>query len=141
MWKSYAANNSGVMIQSNYDRLFKSFKKTTKSIQSTLVSYRDFERDHTIPMGNTTYLANHKTKYYSDENELRFIYQVSQERFIHNWDEEESPYGVNVEVDVNVLIEEICLAPFTTQWYLDVVKAVCEKFNIDKPILRSSLEK
>lgn len=141
MWKAYAANNNGIMIKSDYNRLARSFEKTPESIQSSLVSYKDYETDHTIPFGNTTFLAIHKTKFYSDENELRLIYKVTDDMWVHNWEEEESSYGVNIGVDTNALIEEIRLAPFTPKWYLDVVKSICDKFQLDKKVLRSSLEK
>lgn len=139
MWKSYSANNNGIMIRSDYRRICDSLNETENSIQISLIKYADFDNDRTIDFGNMLHPIIYKRHFYSSENEIRLIHQVSNKQWVHDWENEESQDGIYVSVKVEELIKEIVVAPLAPEWYLDVVKSVCEKFELLKPVLRSSL--
>ena len=139
MWKSYAANNSGIMIKSDYTKIIDALKITELQVQTSFVKYADYDKDRTIDFGNGLHPMIYKRQFFSDENEIRLIHQVSNERWIHDWGNEESQEGIYVKINLEELIGELRIAPLAPNWYLDVVKSVCEKFGLSKPVLRSSL--
>jgi hypothetical protein len=141
MWKAYSTTNSGIMIKSCYERVVNSLKDAEEKIQSSFVKYKDFENDRRMDFGNGLHPIINKTNFYSDETEIRFVHQVPNERWVHNWADEESQDGIYIKVNVDEMIEEIRVAPFAPARYIDIIKAVCEKFGVSKPISRSALAK
>jgi hypothetical protein len=141
MWKSYSTNNNGIMIVTDYNRLVNSLEIAQESIQSSEVLYADYESDENINFGSTLYAVIYKRHFFSDEKEIRLIHQVSQVNWVHDWVSEECQQGVYIKANIDELIKEIRVAPFAPDWYLEVVKSVCEKYGLRKEVLRSSLAK
>ncbi len=48
-------------------------------------------------------------------------------------------FGRNVKVDLSNLIERVYVSPDADPWFVDVVKVVLEKFDIDAEVVHSEL--
>ena len=133
MWKIYADINYGVAIQSTFERLCGSFQNYPNQVQIGKVEYIDYN-NATVNMNNFLKLYLSKRKSFEYENELRAIIVIPPTNA--NW---EYPEGINVNIDINKLIEKIYICPKTEDWFLDLVKSITKKYNLDKEIIRSSL--
>jgi hypothetical protein len=39
--------------------------------------------------------------------------------------------GIYVNVDLNTLIEKVYVSPLAEEWYVDLIKSVMEKYNLN----------
>lgn len=161
MWKIYSGNNKGVAIQSTIDRLYKS--KNEDNIDSFYlgkVVYGNHFKDNTPEQLFGTVLF--KNNPYIYENELRAI--IKRNKFVlngenmiyHNIHEireynknnkfpikildepDYFPDGIDVKVNLNLLIDKIFVSPDETLFLNDLVKAVCIKYNLnEKEVIQS----
>lgn len=53
---------------------------------------------------------------------------------------DESIYGRYLEVDIFSLIEEVIVAPYSKDWFLDLVKSVVGRYGLQAPVLRSDMD-
>ena len=106
MWKAYA--DKGVAIQTTFERMQASFEKTPLAVTGSVVSYVNFERDHT-GLGQVFTHVTTKDLAYEDEREFRLLL----------W--EHDPVNVSLsaagsgsltDVDPRMLIERIVRNPF-----------------------------
>src|SRR3990170_2243238 len=105
MWKAYG--NKGCAIQTNYERISAAFNPSPAKIEGCVVEYIDFERD-SFDIGNTYTQIGFKDLPYRDEKEYRLIFwKVGLENNKFNPDEN----GINIRVDINMLIDNIYLNP------------------------------
>ena len=137
LWKIYAGLNQGIAIKTDVNRVIKAFKNTKEKIQISEIEYIDFNKD-IIDISNMNYPIIHKNKPYNYENEVRLIYQIKIESNLENDSQKNSGIkGENLSVDINSLIEEIIVSPFSPNWFFDVVKNVVEKYEINKKVVHS----
>ena len=47
--------------------------------------------------------------------------------------------GKYYEVDLNLLIQEVVIDPFTPEWFLELVNLVARRYNLQAPINKSHL--
>ena len=85
-------------------------------------------------MNNYLKLYLSKRKSFEHEKELRAIVVIPPDGM--NW---KSPKGIGINIDINNLVEEIYVSPKSEDWFLDLVKSITKKYNLDKEIIRSSL--
>ena len=106
---------------------FCSFKKSFTSSEDIFigrVSYVDYERDF-IPESNALFPYLHKRKSFEHEREVRAIVptiptkdgkvDTSQEMFDNG-----KYYGV----DLSLLIQEVIVAPYAPEWFLELITSV-----------------
>jgi hypothetical protein len=134
MWDLYVKSNDGIAIQTTFNRLSESFNKTDKIIYIGKVKYIDFDKEW-IPEGNAYYPFVHKRKSFEHENEVRAIYSEFPNSEIP------SPFeiGVNIPVDLDILIEKIYVSPDSPKWLYELVDKIIKKFGINKPVIHSDL--
>lgn len=143
MWKLYLKSNEGIAIQSTFKRLKDSFNKTPKEllIGIGVVGYINYEKggDRILEKTSITpYL--HKRKSYEHEKELRAVNQQYPPGALDP--NELGKYkGLHVAVELDTLIEKIYIAPNAPQWFSDLVKAVVERYNLNKTVKTSDLSK
>ncbi|WP_274307082.1 DUF2971 domain-containing protein [Solibacillus daqui] len=97
------------------------------------VKYIDYSTERNFH-GNTLSPFFTKRISFSHENEVRLLYS-------NNIDFNEEIYGKNIKVDLTELIECIYVSPDAPLWFVDVVKVVVNKFNIQSKIIHSDLYK
>jgi hypothetical protein len=142
MWKLYIKSDEGIAIRSIFKRLTSCFKDEKHNIHVGIVKYIDYEKDW-MPEGNSFYPFVHKRKSFEHEQEVRAIIQGFSYKKNGAIDFSKTPFndGIYVPVDLDVLIDEIRLAPTCPEWLYQVVKSVTEKYRLNKRVLRSDLDK
>jgi hypothetical protein len=50
-----------------------------------------------------------------------------------------SKWKIYIKVDLNLLIDEIIIGPFSPSWLYEMIADLIRKYNIDKPIKKSKL--
>jgi hypothetical protein len=114
MWKIYASRGLGIALKTSVANL-KMGILDSKAIYGGVVSYVNHSEDP-IPENPYERLLR-KDLSYSYEQEFRMIHRIA------NWDElEEKPSGIEVEINPEVLISEIIVAPDTEPWRIEIVE-------------------
>lgn len=114
---------------------------------------KDFQTGEFDPMGKVDCIDHIKEYNYRES----MIYQYFTKRLSFKHEEEvrlvysetannkdlSSEYkyilGRNIDVDISNLIERVYVSPDADPWFVDVVKVVLEKFNIDAEVIHSKL--
>lgn len=137
MWDLYLKSNEGIAIQTTFDRIKRSLKACKEGVYVGEVEYID----HTM-QGNYygTVLSPFFTKRLSfkHEEEVRLVYsaEANNEDFTSKYRE---VLGHNIKVDISELIERVYISPDADYWFVDVVKSVLEKFDMDVEVIHSKL--
>ncbi len=128
MWQLYCSNNYGIAIQSTYSKLCKSFDGYARPIFIGVVKYIDYDREP-IPSGNSFYPLLHKRKSYKHENELRAIitFEEKEKELTAMWQEPEES-GIVVSCDLDILIENVYVAPNAPDWFFKIVQSISSKY-------------
>ena len=130
MWKLYSSSNEGISIQSTFKRLTECFQKDTNySTFIGKVKYIDYDTDY-FSDENWLYPFVHKRKYFESEREIR---AVIQEYYLIGKN------GIDVPIDLEMLIEKIYISPTSPDWFSDRVKSIAKKYGINKDVVKSSL--
>ena len=145
MWKLYLQSNDGVAVQSTISRLTASFKEyNIHNIYIGEVEYIDFENELMRHEGNY-YAFLFKRKSFEHEKEIRAIIQGiprktrGKEKGSYNFDKPLYEEGMNVDVDVDMLIDNIYLPPTCQKWQIELIQSLVNRFELNKKVLRSSL--
>jgi hypothetical protein len=141
MWNLYRKSADGIAIQSTFDLLKTSLKDETHNVHIGKVRYIDFEKDW-MPEGNTLYPFVHKRRSFEHEKELRAVIQelLYKKNGEIDWSRPSFDDGIYVQVDLDVLIDKIYLAPTSPKWLLELIRSITEKYDLDKDVLPSSLD-
>ena len=144
MWKLYLKTDKGIAIQSTFSKLTESFKNYKDPVYIGIMKYIDYETDW-LPEGNLFFPFLHKRKSFSHENEIRAIVSrvpskkdekggletdLSQEAFQD---------GLDVMVELDILVERVVTHPAAPTWFVDLVKSVTNKYGLGKPVDVSKL--
>ena len=152
MWRLYASVNGGIAIKSNFNVFAKSFL-TAEQIHIGAVQYVDYDNDQ-IPEDDLLSPYLHKRQSFKYEQEVRAIVQylptglgrtelrdsipnISKSE-IDRWPDI-CDIGIDYEVDLNLLIQEVVVSHFAPDWLLDLVKSVTKRYELEAPINKSRL--
>jgi hypothetical protein len=127
MWELYLNRGEGVAIQTTIGRLIEAFSKTQENVYIGQVYYVDYEKDK-FPWNNLFYLALHKRK--SFEHEVRAIVM----------DVQVNIPGKLIAVDLDILIDNIYIAPNAPVWIHALVTKMISKYGLNKKVVHSGLE-
>jgi hypothetical protein len=130
MWQMYARDHQGIAIQSTFDRLARSFATYETHVYIGKVKYVDYDKATIDPRDIKQWML-HKRLEFAHENELRAVTFLKD----HN------ALGIEVACDLSVLIEKVYIAPVAPDYQIDVVRAVCKRFDFPIEITPSSLDK
>ncbi len=139
LWKIYTNNNEGVAIQSTFQKLTDSFQKTDRLVHVGKVKYLDYENE-SFGLNNVFLPFLHKRKSFEYENEIRAIVEEYPDELIPEEFEKISKKGIYIEVDLNILIERMYVAPSAQSWFKDLVRSILTKYGMEKPIVDSTLD-
>ena len=138
MWKLYAREEDGLAVKTDFNS-FKTSFTCSQSIYIGSVSYVDYN-SHFIPESNTFFPYLHKRKSFEHEHEVRAINSRDP-----NQDDEVSMQlyhdlisGAYYEVDLSLLIQQVVIAPFAPDWFLELVKSVTTRYNFNFPVVKST---
>jgi len=145
MWTLYAKNEEGIAIKSTYKGLETCFAKSTSNIYIGKVHYVDYENatfesiDHLAPF-------IYKRKSFEHEKELRAIIELPRsETLMENNKKYVKPIqppddGLYVKVDLDILIDQIYLAPTSSDWRYGLVTRLVRKYRLEKQVIQSRMD-
>lgn len=137
MWTLYLKSNEGIALRSSYRRLRDSFIDQ-KPHKICKVHYIDYEKDTMSTNLLAAYL--HKRKSFEHESELRAIIQVLSRRRFSKRSKRPFDTGIRIQVNLDVLIDKIYVAPQTPDWQFNLVKSLVEKYGLRKEVVYSILD-
>lgn len=145
MWEICLQSNEGVAIKSTFKRLKDSFVPHKEDeIHIGKVKYIDYKRD-TIPKGNLFNPFLYKRKAFEYESELRAVIMkfATQEETIgeHILYVDPKWFGIHVNTDLDVMIDKIVVSPSVPDWFIDLVKSIVRKYELNKKVEQSELSK
>lgn len=139
MWDLYVKNGEGIAVQTTFGRIKQSLNFCEKNIYIGKVEYIDHKNGENH---NEDYIHPFFTKRLSfkHEEEVRLVYSALDDNdFWKDIKKYEDIPGINFKVDLTKLIERIYVSPDAPRWFVDVVRIVLEKFNIEAEIIHSKL--
>jgi len=153
LWGLYVPPSGGVAIKSSFAKLTGAFVAEPADEEGSManrvfigsVSYVDYQKTW-IPEGNSFYPFVHKRHSFVFEQELRAVIQevpLVDDPSVEGGKvmdlSQPSPSGRPVRVDLDTLVEAIHVSPVADDWFAELVRAVCLRYNLDKPVVQSSL--
>ena len=140
MWKLYSRHDFGVAIVSSY----RSIRDSTPPSDVFMdhhkmypVEYIDYQEDVIRLRSLSPFL--HKRRSFQHENEVRLVFQD------YDYDPKKGlvprhqGHGVAFDVKLDLLIEKVVVAPFSPDWFFDLVKSEISQHSSEIPIERSEL--
>jgi len=136
LWRAYAGK-AGLAIRSTSGRLKQSFDVSDEKVHIAMMQYVDYKKEW-IPKGNILRGPTHKRVFYSAEQELRAL--VVRPEYLVPQKSEQAPRGINVTVNLGILIEAVVLAPFGPAHTENAVRRLLERLNLHFDVRRSQME-
>lgn len=137
MWNLYVQGGEGIAIQSTFRRLRDSITDPIE-VYLGVVQYIDYS---TTQIGSDDLLSAfmHKRRSFEHEQEVRAL--IFREPIVEGKARNE-PFGDGVSINVNIdqLIEKVCVAPSSPQWFADVVVNLVNQYDYNLPIVRSKMD-
>lgn len=142
MWQLYLQSHEGVAIQSTYKKLKDCFTPSIEDVYLGLVKYIDYEKEF-FAADNMLNPFAHKRKSFEHEKEVRALIAKWPTRGGTGVDFSQTTIvgGINIQIDLKVLIENIYISPSSPQWFVDVVSSTVKQYGFSFPILQSNLDK
>ena len=138
LWKIYSDFNKGIMIKSSISKLEKAFELVEIKIQLSEIHYLDHQKDKMLD-GNMNYPVIHKHEAYNFEDEVRLIHLIKQSYWEMDWSKEEVEEGIYINTNLNELIEEVVIGPYSPKWFYELIQNISDKYKLNKPIKKSLL--
>ena len=140
MWPLYVQGSEGIAIRSTFNHLVESMKQYEEfEVFIGEINYMDYESE-AIPPGQLLLPLMSKRKSFEHEKELRaLIWTLQHGKNSHKDNKFASTIGLSVRIDLNKLIDEVYVSPEAPQWFLNLVKAILKRYEIDKPVIQSDL--
>lgn len=138
LWARYSSRENGIAIRTTCAKLVASLTCDVTSYVGS-VNYVDYDATF-IPENNLFYPVVYKRKEFEYEKEVRVVQKrgdlgASEE----SSSDEASELGVYQQVDLSLLIDEVRVAPRAQPWFLELVKASCQRIGLDVQVGMSSL--
>ena len=139
MWRLYSRESDGVAIKTSFGSLAQSFEKATEDIFIGQVGYIDYDTTF-IREDNTMAPFLYKRKSFEHEREVRALTQKIPSRDGQtDLTHDVYDFGAYYEVDLSCLIEEVVVAPYAPRWFLELVRSVAKKYDLQASVHKSSL--
>lgn len=136
MWKLYSSSSESVCVQTTFKKLAAALPP---QIYGGEVQYIDFQRD-AILENNAFAPFLRKRASFEFEREFRAVGWLSpapdhplRSKAVGDG------VGLSIEVDVTQLIEVVFINPEAPQWFANIVRDVCRRYDFMWPIHQSSL--
>lgn len=139
MWDLYLKNEEGIAIQTTFNRLKKSLGACEEEIFIGKVKYIDPAKYKNL---NNSFIEPFFTKRlsFSHEKEVRLVYAPVIDAYDEQF-QDESIMGKNIRMNLDELIEKVYISPDAAPWFVEVVRVVLEKFDVNAEIIHSDLYK
>ncbi len=126
-WAGCGGKNSGIAIRSSVGKLKAALQRSSQKVHISNVTYINYDTDP-IPLGNAFLSALHKDKKFQPEREVRALFlQTGGDPTTFCPGPEQ---GVEVEVDMPCLIEEVRVAPLSDPGFHKLVASVSKQCGL-----------
>ena len=126
MWKLYSKDAANaIAIQTTTKRLYEAFDKDP-TISIGKVKYMDYDNNFASINGAFWY----KRKSFEYENEVRAV----------TIRRHSSGKGIYIPISIDKLIERIYISPYTSEWFVDVVKSLVEMYGVRTEVTYSMMK-
>ena len=128
MWMLYSKDiTNALAIRTTYEKLYHALDRDP-DIQIGRVNYIDFNKSFSATNSSQWY----KRQSFAHEKEVRAVLMSQDSKYLS---------GIEVPINLNILIEKIYISPYADSWFTEIVKDIATKYGIDKQILHSDLSK
>jgi len=133
MWEIYGRDNNALAIQTTVEAMEKSLDPSKLYGHSLILKSVTYQRADEIP-GELRYEECFfiKRPHFSFEEEVR----ISLDTYSSYSPTKNNPYGYELSVNINGLIEKILIHPDSPDWFMDVVKSITKKYEVRAPVVR-----
>lgn len=155
MWKEYVGSREGVVIRSTWERLDKSILAKQEFTAIGKVNYVDYSKyDMGVFEGHQAGArALLKEDKYSFENEVRIVTHnlvcpgclnpdaspPTETQLAGPGTFDASRPGLYLQVSLKTLIDAVVTAPGAERWFHELVRKLCERYQIEASVERSKL--
>ncbi|MGM3216748.1 hypothetical protein ACSQ5K_16440 [Pseudomonas sp. PhalM4] len=140
MWKLYLSSREGVAIKTRFSRLKSSFIDCSPEVLIGEVQYIDYDKSH-VDFNNMFCPFLHKRMSFEHEREVRaLVWRSDLVGQGLNYINESFGYGVSVSCNLDILIEEVYVAPTSPQWFRELVASMLNRFELKAPVRQSRLD-
>ena len=134
LWQLYGGAKASVAINSTVERLVGVALSWKEQVLIHRVLYIDHTKNPDMVVRRYTDVLRYKNEAYRYEHELRILVP----RQGGDWSA--NPIGIELSVaKLSDLIASVVVAPEADDWFLDVVKDLCKKYQLSVPVRRSRL--
>lgn len=143
MWKIYVKEGAGIAIRSNVDRLKRCFAKTERPVHVGVVRYIDYDQPPPPAAypGHSWFLFKRKAfqherelrvGVWSEEVDIQYMRNDDSIGCLEDHDRQDIVLkypdrpGVHVPVDLDILIEQIVIAPQSPSWFAELISSIID---------------
>lgn len=138
MWRLYSREHDGIAIKTTFKNLSESFL-CDESVYIGEVQYIDYNRAF-IPENDAFAPFLHKRKSFAHEHEVRALtWHPPSSGQALDFSQDLFHVGTNHSVDLSILLQEIIVAPYADDWFVNLVEAVVKRYNVDVTVRKSGL--
>ncbi|MCY3567314.1 MAG: DUF2971 domain-containing protein [Chloroflexi bacterium] len=138
MWRLYSREHDGIAIRTECRHLQASFQ-CEEAIFVGMVNYVDYETTF-IPENNVLLPYFHKRREFHHEQEVRAISnQLFNQDGSRSLGARAQSLGEYYAVELSTLVQEIVVAPYAPDWFIELVSSVAERYGLGNRVRRSSL--
>lgn len=160
LWSQYLESGQGVAIKTDTRKLRNALGQDDWEVEIGLgssispeqliigeVDYIDYQNDE-IPNGDIS-LGYHKRRSFEHENEVRVSFEApifdDSDMLMYNilamnWISDNLRHGAYVPIELDILVDEIYVAPTSEQWHYDLIKQILDTHSIDCSLQQSEID-
>ena len=137
MWSIYGRSAIAVAITTTVARLRDTIEELHLPYHVSIarVQYVKHWRDPKLRINPYSNVFAYKVKAYDFEKEVRVIV----DRFHDEFDATIPEWGMPIKVSLRKLLGSIVVAPEAPPWFLELVRGVSQKYEVEAPVRRSKL--
>ncbi|MFW2535188.1 hypothetical protein [Legionella sp. 28fT52] len=135
MWSNYSSIDGAIAIQSTYKNLANSLNTDSIDEKCYIGKVTYVDETQLVPDGNLLARFMYKKKAFEHEKEVRLITLDFKPSILPH----EIKDGIYIPINLEVLIHNIYISPYSPQWYLEIIQEIASKYHLTKPIVISSL--
>lgn len=133
MWEIYGKDNNAVAIQTSVGNIKKNIDASNLKGHSLILKSVAYQKsDEIADLLRYEDCFFRKRPHFSFENEVR----ISLDTYSPFKPSKSSPYGYKIPIYINGLIEKILVHPDCSDWFLEVINSITNKYDIEAPVSR-----
>jgi hypothetical protein len=134
LWQLYGGVKTSVVVTTTVDRLVTCAAGWDRPIHLHKVKYVDHRRVKNYVIGSSREVLQYKSDAYRYEKELRIVVPQQGEGWKSN------AIGMRLSLpSVDALVRSIVVSPEADDDFFDVIRALCQRYEVAAPVRRSAL--